>query len=146
MKKLLALLLVMVLAVASMASCTPTDAIDTVKDTTSDVFNTVKKTVGGWFGIEFEEENNDNNNADNAGNNNQGGTTTPDNKTDAQYAVTQINSLYKNLDAKTGVRDFQFIFYQDTANFLVMPIDVVGPFDGESVCVGSQCFDTGQGC
>ena len=91
----------MVLAVASMASCTPTDAIDTVKDTTSDVFNTVKKTVGGWFGIEFEEENDNNNNADNAGNNNQGGTTTPDNKTDAQYAVTQINSLYKNLDAKT---------------------------------------------
>lgn len=90
MKKLLALVLVMVLALASMTACSPKDALDTVKDKTVDGFNTVKKTVGGWFGIEFEDE------KDNEGDDSSLA------KNYAEMAVKYLNNLYKEVDPKTA--------------------------------------------
>ena len=94
MKKLLALVLVMVLALASLTSCD-------VKESVSNGFGKVKTTVGGWFGIEFEEEEEPSNETP--------GTQTPDVKPDApvkeNYAAKAISSLkviYGEVDPKTA--------------------------------------------
>ena len=75
MKRLLALILVMVLALATMTACSPNEVFDTVKEKALDGFDTVKETVGGWFGIEFEDDCDDN-----CDNNNQTPPTPDDNK------------------------------------------------------------------
>ena len=47
-------------------------------------------------------------------------------------------------DADDGLDDvspFQFVLYQDAAYFLVFPVDVIRPFDGEAVGVVLQGID-----
>ena len=87
MKKLLALVLVMVLAVTALTGC----SLDTVKGTFNnakekvvDTFNNVKVTVGGWFGIEFPEDDDE-----------------PKVNPNLATAGAQIYHLYKDVDAKT---------------------------------------------
>ena len=58
MKKLLTLVLVMVLVLTSLTACSVeeiTGKLGGVKDAALGVVDTVKKTVGGWLGIEFPE-------------------------------------------------------------------------------------------
>lgn len=76
MKKLLALVLVLVLSLAALTACSPKDAVGKVKDT-----------VGGWFGKEPADDGNDT------------GTTT---KNYAEMAVNYLNTLYKEADKKTA--------------------------------------------
>ena len=52
MKRLLALVIVMVLVLTSLTAC----SLDEIKDKVGGAFDTVKQTVGGWFGIEFPDE------------------------------------------------------------------------------------------
>ena len=59
MKKLLTLVLVMVLVLTSLTACSVeeiTGKLGGVKDAALGVVDTVKKTVGGWLGIEFPDE------------------------------------------------------------------------------------------
>ena len=78
MKKLLAFLLVMVLALATMTACDP-----------ADTFGDVKDTVGGWFG-KGDDTNDDQNNNDQ---NNNDTPDTPDTPAAENYAAKAINYL-----------------------------------------------------
>ena len=52
MKRLLALVIVMVLVLTSLTAC----SLDEIKDKVGGAFDTVKQTVGGWLGIEFPDD------------------------------------------------------------------------------------------
>ena len=84
MKKLLAFLLVMVLALATMTACDP-----------AETFGDVKDTVGGWFGkgddTDNDQANNDQNNNDQ--NNDQNNNQNPDTPAAENYAAKAINYL-----------------------------------------------------
>ena len=80
MKKLLAFLLVMVLALATMTACDP-----------AETFGDVKDTVGGWFGKGDDTDNDQANNDQN--NNDQNNNQTPDTPAAENYAAKAINYL-----------------------------------------------------
>ena len=102
MKRLLALILVMVLALATMTACTPEEAVGTAKDTVLELYETAKKTVCSWLGIEVEDDcdkdcnkddANQNATPDNGNNNGNSGTNTDNVKvmTYADYVAAKVD-------------------------------------------------------
>ena len=98
MKKLLALLLVTVLALASLTAC----SVDDVKSKLSNNFKENVNTIKGWFGIEVEDDcddgcnndgNNDTNNDANTGNNNDNNDNNNDNN-DTEGVTTMTYAEY----------------------------------------------------
>ncbi|MBE6537233.1 MAG: hypothetical protein E7673_04695 [Ruminococcaceae bacterium] len=117
MKKLLALVLVMILALACMTSC------EEMKDKVSGGFNNVKETVGGWFGIEFDDDKDDDKTPGTTpgdGNKPDDGTTTPPEEENyAEMAINYLDSLYGEADSTTAKS------YELPAKYTVPGTDVV---------------------
>ena len=99
MKKLLALLLVTVLALASLTAC----SVDDVKSKLSNNFKENLNTIKGWFGIEVEDDcddgcnndgNNDTNNDTNNDNNNDNNNNNNNDNNDTEGVTTMTYAEY----------------------------------------------------